>query len=69
MFELADATAERGLLKQQYFGRAPKATVIRRCHSVSKMLQVDGGRANATRFSIGSMFTNHFCQFQDLTLD
>jgi len=24
MFELADATAERGLLKQQYFGRAPK---------------------------------------------
>jgi hypothetical protein len=35
MFELADATAERGLLKQQYLGRAPKAAVIRCCHSVS----------------------------------
>jgi hypothetical protein len=29
MFQLADATAERRLLKQQYFGRAPKAAVIR----------------------------------------
>jgi len=53
MFELADATAERGLLKQQYFGRAPKAAVIRCCYSVSKMLQVDGGRANRIKFSTG----------------
>jgi hypothetical protein len=61
MFELADATAERGLLKQQYFGRAPKAAVIRCCYSVSKMLQVDGGRANMTEFSIGFMFADHYC--------
>jgi hypothetical protein len=39
MFELAYATAERGLAKQQNFGRAPKAAVIRCCHSVSEMLQ------------------------------
>ncbi len=43
MFELADATAERGLPKQQYFSRAPKAAVIRCCQSVSKVLQIDGG--------------------------
>jgi hypothetical protein len=49
MFELADATAKRGLPKQQYFGRAPKAAVIRCCRGVSKMLQVDGGRANRTK--------------------
>jgi hypothetical protein len=61
MFELADATAKLGLLKQQYFGRAPKAAVIRCCHSVSKMLQIDGGRANTTKFSIGFMFTDHTC--------
>ena len=44
MFELADATAELGLLKQQFFGCTPKAAVIRCSHSVSKMLQIDGGR-------------------------
>jgi hypothetical protein len=61
MFELADATAERGLLNQQYVGRAPKAAVIRCGHSVSKMLQIDGGRANRTKFAIKFMFADHSC--------
>jgi hypothetical protein len=61
MFELADATAERGLPKQQYFSRAPKAAVIRCCQSVSKVLQIDGGRANRTEFSIGFVFADHSC--------
>jgi hypothetical protein len=52
MFKLADATAERGLLKQQHFGRAPKAAMIRCCDSVSKMLQIDGGCANTTKFAL-----------------
>ena len=61
MFELVDATAERGLPKQQYFGRASKAAVLRCCHSVSKMLQIDGGRAK-TKLTIGFMFVDHSCQ-------
>jgi hypothetical protein len=61
MFELAYATAERGLPKQQNFGRAPKAAVIRCCHSVSEMLQIDGGRSDTTEFSIGFMFADHAC--------
>jgi hypothetical protein len=46
-------------LKQQCFGRAPKAAVIRCCHSVS-MLQIDGGRAK-TKLAIGFMFADHSC--------
>ena len=42
MFQLANATAECGLLEQQRFRRAPEAAVIRCCRSVSKMLQIDG---------------------------
>jgi hypothetical protein len=45
MFELADATAERELLNQQYLSRAPKVAMIRCRHRVSKMLQIDVGRA------------------------
>jgi hypothetical protein len=61
MFELADATAERGLPKQQYFSRAPKAAVIRCCHGASKVQQIDGGRANGIKFSMGFMFADHSC--------
>jgi len=53
MFELANATAKRGLPKQQYFGRAPKATVTRCCHSVSNILQIDVGRSITTKCSMG----------------
>ena len=42
MFQFANATAECGLPKQQRIGRASKAAVIHCCHSVSKMLQIDG---------------------------
>jgi len=38
MFQLANATAECGLLEQQRFRRAPEAAVIRCGYSVSKML-------------------------------
>jgi hypothetical protein len=61
MFELVDATAERGLPKQQYFSRAPKAAMIRCCQSVSKVLQIDGRRANRTKLSIGFLFADHSC--------
>ena len=50
---------QRLSVEQQYFGRAPKAAVIRCCYSVSKMLQVDGGRANRIKFSTGFMFADH----------
>jgi hypothetical protein len=37
----------------------PKASVIRCCRSVSKMLQVDGGRSDTTMLSVGFVFADH----------
>ena len=49
------------LPKQRRFGSTPKASVIRCCHSVSKMLQIDGGRSDSTRVSVGFVFADHCC--------
>jgi len=40
-FELANATAERRLPKQQSLSRPPKTPVVRSRNGISEMLQVD----------------------------
>jgi hypothetical protein len=47
------------LPKQRRIGSTLKASVIRCCHSVSKMLQIDGGRSDTTRVSVGFVFADH----------
>jgi len=47
------------LPKQQRIGSTPKASVIRCCHSVSKILQIDGGRSDTTRLLVGFVFADH----------
>jgi hypothetical protein len=47
------------LPKQLRIGSTPKASVIRCCRSVSKMLQVDDGPWNTIRLSVGFVFADH----------
>jgi hypothetical protein len=49
------------LPKQRRIGSTPKASVIRCCHRVSKMLKVDGGHSNTIRLSVGFVFADHSC--------
>ena len=42
-FKLANAAAELGLSKQESLSSPPKAPVMRACHGISEMLQVDSG--------------------------
>ena len=47
------------LPKQQRIGSTPKASVIRCCDSVSKILQIDGERSDTTRLPVGFVFAVH----------
>jgi hypothetical protein len=47
------------LPKQQRIGSTPKASVIRCCDSVSKILQIDGERSDPTRLPVGFVFAVH----------
>jgi hypothetical protein len=40
--------------------------IIRRCHSVPKVLQIDGGHSNAIKVSVGFVFADH-CRYSRLS--
>ena len=47
------------LSKQQRIGSTKKASVIRSCHRVSKILQIDGERSDTTRLPVAFVFAVH----------
>jgi hypothetical protein len=54
------------LPERRRIGSTPKASVIRRCHSVPKVLQIDSGHSNAIGVSVGFVFADH-CRYSRLS--